>query len=306
MTLFLSACSTVNTNTQIQKTDDELLQETVELSKKVKEFGRTLGIKPSSGLTKSSLEKAITSSIDIYVQEKNKIGKPPYFSIYFSVACENIPLRPFNNYLAGHAVYLRCNSQFASEDATIALEFARASMARKVEVILHEDLHINTKQLYDSTYIESLVTPLGRLVALKFFESIGDLDSQNKVIRYISTYRSISKEIVNLVSELRALYSQSSSGDTSNFTKALEILDRYPAYRKLMSRELSDQYFDAAFEAKISHDLMYYKDFDRIVTLYEKIGDLKTLIEEIKKAPGSQEAIEKYLDELDQKYSAAK
>ncbi len=55
-------------------------------------------------------------------------------------------------------------------------------------------------------------------------------------------------------------------------------------------------------EAKISHDLMYYRHFDRIISLYEKVGDLKTLIAELKQAPEKDEATDHFLDELEKKY----
>ena len=39
----------------------------------------------------------------------------------------------------------------------------------------------------------------------------------------------------------------------------------------------------SALEAKISHDLAYYKYYDRIVSLYENRGELRTLIRDLKK-----------------------
>ena len=88
-TLFFSA---MPASTQ-EKTNDELLAETVALAKEVKEFGRALGIAPSKALTGSSKETPATSLANFYVQEKMKISAPGSFYMAFSASCENLPLK---------------------------------------------------------------------------------------------------------------------------------------------------------------------------------------------------------------------
>ena len=62
-------------------------------------------------------------------------------------------------------------------------------------------------------------------------------------------------------------------------------------------------------EAKLSHDLAYYRYFDTIVGLAEKAPSLKRLIEDLKKMPrdATPAVAEKFLQDLNLRYlSAAK
>ncbi len=286
-----------------EKTDEEALNETILLSKKVKEFGKSLGIEPSEALTKSALTEPHRSFFRVYIQGKRKIKSLSAFTINFSVPCGNIPLKGFNNYAEEYSIFVRCIDEYAGNDATITPAFAKGSILRKVEVLLHEDLHANTRQLYPTDYAESIITPIAYLAALKYFESIGDAASQKIAVKYIDYYRTISKELLSLADELRDLYARTTEDDNAVTLNALNLLDDYPTYKKMLVGSLLEFYFDAAFEAKISHDLNYYKDFEKIILLSEKANNLKVLIEDIKQAPNDDDAVQKYLEQLDQKYS---
>ena len=302
LAILFCGCS-IQSTPKVAGINDELLAETVKLSKEAKKFGRTLGIEPTEILSKSSDEAPAVSFLNMYVQEKMTISSPGSFYVAFSALCSNLPIKSLVNQLRGHSVYFRCTNEFASSEAVITLDFAKASLTRKAEVLFHEDLHMNTKQTWSSDYVESLVTPLAFLASLEFLKSKHEWTSVSDLMSYIVSLRLFSQELTDLVAKLTVLYSSSSPDDPNIHAEAENILMSFPNYRRYILTALKDQYFDGAFEAKISHDLMYYKDFNRIIKLYDKTGNLKTLIEDIKKAPSGTKEIEKYLEKLEEKYS---
>ena len=60
-------------------------------------------------------------------------------------------------------------------------------------------------------------------------------------------------------------------------------------------------------EAKLSHDLAYYRFFDRIAALAELAPTLKLLIDDLKTLPpdATADLTEKFLVDLNAKYSVA-
>ena len=58
-------------------------------------------------------------------------------------------------------------------------------------------------------------------------------------------------------------------------------------------------------EAKLSHDLAYYRYFDQIAALSEKVANLRTLIADLQDLPHdtSQDGMQAYLQRLKTKYS---
>jgi hypothetical protein len=68
-----------------------------------------------------------------------------------------------------------------------------------------------------------------------------------------------------------------------------------------------DQHAATALEAKLSHDLAYYRYFDRIAALAERAPDLKTLITDLKTIPSKADhsAVDDFLRQLNARYSAA-
>jgi len=286
-----------------EKTDDRLLEETVALSKEVKEFGKTLGIDRSPALTKSVLNAVPLSSITIYIQSVYFISKPSVAWIYFTKPCAALGIKSMSGYTKEYSVYFRCVDEYADSSAIITPDFAKSSLERRVEVFLHEDLHTNTEQLYGGDYSESLVTPLAMIAALEYFKNKGDETAKNKIADYIKGWRVISLELNSLVKEINELYSAEPHDDLLS-QKAQNILaNKYPNFYRRLAQILKNQYFATGFNAAISGEFMYYKDFDRVISLYEKAGNAKALIEDIKNAPAGKEDLEKYLEELDQKYS---
>src|SRR3990167_3712501 len=95
--IFLGAASWAKASGQAtEKSDEELLKETVLLSQTVKEFEKTLGIEPSEALSQSTLEKPASSLTWIWIQETGAtaLTKPFWAVVYikFSVPKERVPI----------------------------------------------------------------------------------------------------------------------------------------------------------------------------------------------------------------------
>jgi hypothetical protein len=84
----------------------------------------------------------------------------------------------------------------------------------------------------------------------------------------------------------------------------LDLMPSYPVYYRQFQRQIAGQHPPTVLEAKLSHDLAYYRYFDQIAALSEKVGDLRTLIADFKKLPHdtSQDGMQAYLRQLETKY----
>jgi len=89
--------------------------------------------------------------------------------------------------------------------------------------------------------------------------------------------------------------------------KVLDLLPSFSSYQRQFERQTRDQHGPTVVEAKLSHDLAYYRYFDQIAALAEKAPNLRTLIEDLKKLPrdATPEVTERHLGDLDIQYSAA-
>lgn len=248
-----------------QKTDDDLLVETVELSKEVKKFGKTLGIEPTEALTKNTKEKPARSFVWIWIQKKGSLlfSTLTALALRFDDVKEKNPIQTIGAMHGDVSIYWRSENQFSGSAAVITIDFARAQKWRRVEVILHEDIHQNLNPGMSWQDNETITTALACLAALEYFEYQNDDIGSAEVSIRIKNSRLFSRNLLEL----------------------------------LVNKPLPDDN-----EAKITHDLGYYKYFDRIAGLYEKSGNLKILIEDMKNAPGNQENLDKYFDKLEQKY----
>ncbi|MGH7832581.1 MAG: hypothetical protein ACREQK_02975, partial [Candidatus Binatia bacterium] len=85
-----------------------------------------------------------------------------------------------------------------------------------------------------------------------------------------------------------------------------ESIPSYPTYARWYQHQVRGQDPDVVLEAKISHDLVYYRHYERIVALYQRRKDVKGLIAELKKISRSIDAdgLEAFLRDLEAKYNA--
>ncbi len=89
--------------------------------------------------------------------------------------------------------------------------------------------------------------------------------------------------------------------------KVLALVSEYPAYQKQFERQVRGQHAPTVLEAKLSHDLAYYRYFDSIAALAELAPSLKTLIADLKSIPtnATHAVVDEFLRSLKIRYSAA-
>lgn len=289
-----------------EKSDEELLREAVALSKEVKEFGKTIGIEPSDILTKSTLESKPQSWISLMLQKRGTLATNGWFDAHIQLISSNLlkDARLEKMYTEGNfSVYMRGGEELADNDSVITVDFARNSNLRKVEIIFHEDLHVALELEINE---EAVVSPLAFLAAQSFFQSRGDRQNYEHTLSVIKASRRISQELLLFIDEVLNIFKTVPS--TNWHDKIMEVLEFYPAYKREFKNYYGGDLQDTRqiLEAKISHDFVYNKYFDRIMalSLAERAPDLKTLIEDFKKAPAENPAFETYLAELEKKYKS--
>jgi len=295
-------CSSIRAQ---EKTDEELLEETVLLVREVKQFGKTLGIEPTETLSRTSRNKPAHSMLWLWLQKTGTIAFLTPIDIQiglrFSAPREELPVERLYH-MGDYSIFSRQGNQFGDAHAVTTIDFARQPTPTKVETILHEDLHAaeNFDLPWESE--ESLVTPLARLAAFKFFEHKGDHAHAGKAQAAIQEGRMLAKELTAVAREAEDLFQ--SQPLTRARRSVLKLISSRSLYDRWFKSGLGNQEGLTVLEAKISHDLAYYKYFDRIVSLYEKVTDLKKLIHDLKKIPADIDGqdLEKYLTDLEKRY----
>jgi hypothetical protein len=108
-----------------------------------------------------------------------------------------------------------------------------------------------------------------------------------------------------LVARARIIFGQESIDAAKQ--RVLALISEYPAYQKQFERQIRGQHAPTVIEAKLSHDLAYYRYFDSIAGLAELAPNLRTLIGDLKaiSVNATHAAIEEYLRSLRNKYSAS-
>ena len=300
--LTLCSCTVMRPERDVE---EKLLRDTLALVREVKEFERTLSIEPTEALIRSSQQKPVTSMLWIWLQKLGTIAtRAPIdarIGITFSLPKEQVPLDRIYR-APGYSHYFRQGNQFGDEGSVITLDFAREKIAAKVKVIIHEDLHDDRNFDLPWEHEEALITPIGMLAALQFLQHKADPEGVSDMERAIDEERQLSRELTALVREAEQIFA--TVPVLEGRKKVSGLLASYPVYSRYYFYQVNDQDADLALEAKLSHDLAYYKYFDRLVALYERMGDLKTILLELKKAArGSNgENPEELLQTLESKY----
>jgi hypothetical protein len=301
---FVILCSCVTLRVP-QPADRTPLQETLLLVQEVKHYEKTLGIEPAETLTHSSQEKPVTSMLWIWLQRLGTIAvdRPidARITVKFSVPKERVPLDQVYQSV-GYSHYVRQGNQFGDEDSVITLDFAKETTATKVKVIIHEDLHDAKNFDLQWEIEESVITPLGMLAALEFLQQKSNLADANDMKRAIDEERQVSRELLDLVREAEKIFQTVPLPEARE--RVMQLLDSHPVYSRYYQYQVKDQDAGLVLEAKLSHDLAYYRYFDRVVSLYERMKDLKLLVEELKKIPPDSDwkAVSEYFNSLDEKY----
>jgi hypothetical protein len=204
----------------------------------------------------------------------------------------------------GYSVYYRQGSEFADPRSIATAGFAGESLARRVKVILHEDLHGDANFALPWEIEEAIVTPLGSLAAIEWFRWKRDEKNLQTALASLKDERQTARDLKQVIARARQIFAREPVELAKE--QILALLADYGAYQKQFARQVSGQHAATALEAKLSHDLAYYRYFDAIAALGE-LTDLKTLIADLKSLPknATRTEIDEFLRELNARYRAA-
>jgi len=286
----------------------EGLRETADLIQEVKAFGRTLGIEPTDALIRTTGEGRALSMLWLWLQRAGTLARNRAVDIRMAVGISSITERTKIEQVyrvEGYSVYYRQGNEFADPRSAVTPSFAAEGIVRRVNVILHEDLHgdVNFDLPWDIE--EGVVTPLGSLAAVQYFKHHGDAENLKRAQMALKEGRQISRELLKLAKEAETIFKDTPAEDAKE--KVLALLSMYPAYQSMFQRQVAGQHPATALEAKLSHDLAYFRYFEAIVTLAEKPLALDVLIAELKKLPrdATIAATDRFLGDLETNYSGA-
>ncbi len=277
------------------------LQATVALVSDVKVFEATLGIEPTETLTYSSGEQPSLSMLWLWLQRAGTLAlRGPIdirMAIGFYADKERIPLERVYK-IEGYSVYYRQGNEFADQRAVTTVGFAEEDIVRRVKVIIHEDLHGNRNFNLPWETEESIITPLGSLAAVEFFRRSGDAENLRRARAALDEERALSRELLSLAGRAEQIFAAEAVEEAKK--KILSTFSDYPHYQRIFQRQTRGQNSATVLEAKLSHDLAYYRYFDVIARFSERAGNLKEVIAELKSFPRalSVEAGEAYLRQL--------
>jgi hypothetical protein len=282
------------------------LKENARLVAEVKAFGKTLGIEPTEALSRTIDERPPLSMLWMWMQRIGTLALDApidiRMAIGFAVFKEQLKLEQVYS-VDGYSVYYRQGNEFADSRSVATAGFASEDIALRVKVILHEDLHDDKNFDLPWEVEEAIVTPLGSLAAMEFFRRTGDRVSLQRVLETVEEERQYARELNALVGEAQKLFK------TFTVEKAqaqiLNLFPSYPVYQQQFERQIEGQHPATVLEAKLSHDLAYYRYFNEIIALADKVADLKRLIDDLKKLPRDtrQNGLEAYLQDLKNRYT---
>jgi hypothetical protein len=300
LALSLSSCSLARRDSAAR------LEENARLVEEVKAFGKTLGIEPTEALSRTTQEQPALSMLWLWMQRVGTVAlKLPVdirMAIGFSTAKEDLKLEQVYN-VDGYSVYYRQGNEFADSRSVATVGFAGEGTLRRVKVILHEDLHGDNNFALSWDVEESIVTPLGSLAAVEFFRRKGDQQYLKQALASLEEERQLARELSALVAEAEKLFMTATTIDEAK-TQILNLIPSYPVYNRQFQRQTAGQHPPTVLEAKLSHDLAYYRYFDQIAALSEQVDDLGTLIADFKilSHDTSQDGIQAYLQRLKAQY----
>ena len=274
----------------------------------VKAFGKTIGIEPTPALSRTTEEGPALSMLWLWLQRAGTLAlrAPVDIRLAIGFRTEKERLRIEQVYrVDGYSVYYRQGNEFADSRSVATIGFAAEPVIRRVMVVLHEDLHGDANFSLPWEMEEAIVTPLGSLAALAYFRQKDDEPSWKNALAAVAEERKLSRELNALTAEAELIFATLPVDDAKQ--QILAEMSRYPTYRRQFERQIQGQHPPTVLEAKLSHDLAYYRFFDRIAELSELAPDLKTLIDDLKKLPSdaTPELTEKFLQRLNSRYSIA-
>jgi hypothetical protein len=302
--LAASSCATV-----VTPDDAARLEQTANLISDVKKFGRTLGIEPTEALSRTVRESPPLSMLWLWMQREGTlaVNTPVDIRMAIGYSAEKERLRIEQVYrVEGYSVYYRQGNEFSDPRSIATVGFAEEAIVRRVKVILHEDLHGDPNFALPWDIEEGIVTPLGSLAAIEYFRWKGDDTNLQNTLTSVNEERETAKELTAFSTEAQKIFAQESPDAAKE--KALAMLGNFPLYQKQFERQTRGQHAPTALEAKVSHDLAYYRYYDSIAALAELAPSLSALIGDLKGIPvtATHALVDDFLRNLQNKYSAGK
>ena len=289
--------------------DNSRLRQTADLIEEVKAFGKTLGIEPTEALRRTSQGGPSLSMLWLWMQKDGTLALRGPVDIRLAIGLnvdKEAPKVEQVYRVDGYSVYHRQGSEFADPRSVATVGFAEEPLVRRAKVILHEDLHgdVNFELAWEIE--EAIVTPLGSLAAIEYLRAKGDEKNLSNALASLAEERTVSRELLALVEDAQRIFAKDKVDEAKR--QILDKLASYPTYQRQFERQTREQHSPTVLEAKLSHDLAYYRYFDAISVLAEKAASLRVLIEDLKKLPkdSGHPALERYLRELDGKYGTAR
>ena len=300
--VMLSSCANV-----ARPDDAARLRQTAGLIEEVKAFGQTLGIVPTEALRRTAQAGPTLSMLWLWMQRDGTIALNTPLDIRLAIGLNSEKEAPKLEQVYrvnGYSVYYRQGNEFADPRSVATVGFAEEPIVRRVKVILHEDLHGDVNFALPWEIEEAVVTPLGSLAAIEYFRQAGDEKNLASAVSTMAEERNLARELMALVGQAEKVFAAEKVADGKQ--KVLDALVNYPTYRRQFERQTRNQHAPTVVEAKLSHDLAYYRYFDRIAALAERAPSLRTLIEDLKKLPrdATSAVIENFLSDLHASYGA--
>jgi len=287
--------------------DAARLSQTASLIDEVKAFGKSLGIEPTDALRRAANGGPTLSMLWLWMQREGTLALrgPVDIRLAIGLNVEKEAPRLDQVYrVDGYSVYYRQGNEFADPRSVATVGFAEEPLVRRVKVILHEDLHGDVNFALPWEIEEGIVTPLSSLAAIEYFRQKGDEKSLANAISSMAEERELSRDLLGLVAFAEKIFATEGVNDAKQ--KILKELGTFPNYRSQFRRQTRTQHAATVVEAKLSHDLAYYRYFDRIAELAERAPNLRTLSDDLKKLPGdaTPALLEKRLSDLMVEYGA--
>jgi hypothetical protein len=281
-----SLTMTVSCTTAMGRGDAARLRQTASLIEDVKAFGKTLGIEPTEALRRTSQEAPTLSMFWLWMQREGTLALngpvDVHLAIGFNSERESPKLEQVYR-VERYSVYHRQGNEFADGRSVATVEFAEEPLVRRVKVVLHEDLHGDVNFALPWEVEEALVTPLGSLAAVAYFRHKGDEKNLENSLTSVREERQLARELTALVGEAEKIFAKEKIDDAKQ--KIIDLLPNYPTYRRRFERQTRDQHAPTAVEAKLSHDLAYYRFYDQVAELAEKAPSLGRLIADLQRLP---------------------
>jgi len=281
------------------------LQATANLIDEVKAFAPTLAIEPTEALARTAGSGPPLSMLWLWMQRVGTIALRDRVNVRLAIGFynerERLKLEQVYR-VDGYSVYYRQGNEFADSRSLATLGFAAEPIVRRVMVVLHEDLHGDINFNLPWELEEAIVTPLGALAAVEFFRQRGVAATLENALKAVAEERQLSRELNELAHIADGLFKSASADEAS--TAIFAMMPNFPNYGRQFRRQTQGQHAPTALEAKLSHDLAYYRYFDRIAALAEMAPDLRTLVQDLKGIPAdaTYAVVDELLHRLEIKY----